>query len=625
MVLRRALAVKNALLEWTARVYEYRAPEHRRTVLGLFSWDIRLVLPVLCLWGFTIAVLQIPVVDIFRPLTLWLSTALLLCAAGLYWVTCGTHNARKLRTTNIIEREYAVHSGYMPASRTPMHRYDFQSLPARMLAQAIVILSLIALLCLVQGLSMVARGVDDSRLALRQLEGVSARMGGTVEEIRAVDSRTEQLFIHLDSVQYRDKKAPLNEQISLFRRSEQGASTTPQGAGQNTAQKLAGGSRRATASSVSVVTGMRIIALGIVQSRGGSFSLSSATIYPAPGQANTQESAVSRLKNQLRSHAAPLVGSDETALILGTAYGDDSTMLRSTRDSYKLSGLSHLTAVSGANIALVFMLAYRAGLRVRLPRAALIGAGVVGVGLYTVLLGAEGSVIRAVAMGLLGALAMLRGTGRHALAILSTGIMVCLYYQPSLALNIGFGLSVCATASLMIVAPPLTRLLQAALPLTLAQMIAACTCAGLWCAPILTGLSGNIPLYTIPANLLAQPLAALTLCAGLLALLAWATGLGFLSDMFLHLGALPARALEAVATACARAPGNPLVLESSPGSIALVACAVVLVSAAIWVGEWCLFRRMYYAREHREPQRLLPDNDSIEEHPHAPQARKSPV
>ena len=621
-VIQRSLAVKEGLCEWAARVYEYRAPEHRRTVLGLLSWDIRLVVPVLCLWGFTIAVLQVPVVDIFRPFALGLSTALLVCAGGLYWVTSGHKPCRKAFGDPVLgigvpalKPRCTIISAPTVPQQTLAYRHDFQSLPARILAQAIVILSLIALLCLVQALSMVARGVDDSRLALRQLEGVSARMSGTIQEIRAVDARTEQVFIHLDSVQYRDKKVPLNEQISLMRRAEHNTSSIesdnpPQAhpkrsTTSGTARSAAEQSPRTSTSTPRATVGTRMIVLGTVQSRGGSFTLSSATMYPAPGQLKTQESVVSRLKTQLRAHAAPLVGSDETALILGTAYGDDSTMLRSTRDNYKLSGLSHLTAVSGANIALVFMLAYRVGLHLRLPRAALIGAGVVGVGLYTVLLGAEGSVIRAVAMGLLGALAMLRGTGRHALAILSTGIMICLYYQPSLALNIGFGLSVCATASLMILAPPLTRMLQAALPLTPAQMIAACTCAGLWCAPILTGLSGNIPLYTVPANLLAQPLAALTMCAGLLALIAWAAGLGAVSDIFLHAGALPARALEAVSTACAHAPGNPLVLESSPASIALVTCAVVLISTAVWAGEWYFYRRMYYARDHRTPKRRV--------------------
>ena len=134
------------------------------------------------------------------------------------------------------------------------------------------------------------------------------------------------VFIHLDSVQYRDKKVPLNEQISLMRRAEHNTSSIesdnpPQAHSKRsttsgTARSTAEQSPRTSTSTPRATVGMRIITLGTVQSRGASFTLSSATMYPAPGQLKTQESVVSRLKTQLRAHAAPLVGSDETATII---------------------------------------------------------------------------------------------------------------------------------------------------------------------------------------------------------------------------------------------------------------------------------------------------------------------
>ena len=43
-------------------------------------------------------------------------------------------------------------------------------------------------------------------------------------------------------------------------------------------------------------------------------------------------------------------------------------MPNTSKENYKLSGLSHLTAVSGANIAIIFMAGYRFGILVRVPR-----------------------------------------------------------------------------------------------------------------------------------------------------------------------------------------------------------------------------------------------------------------
>ena len=76
------------------------------------------------------------------------------------------------------------------------------------------------------------------------------------------------------------------------------------------------------------------------------------------------------LKERLRAHGREVLGADSAAIVLGTAYGDDSLMSATIREEYKLSGLSHLTAVSGANIALMFAAAYRLVLRVRPYRIA---------------------------------------------------------------------------------------------------------------------------------------------------------------------------------------------------------------------------------------------------------------
>ena len=84
------------------------------------------------------------------------------------------------------------------------------------------------------------------------------------------------------------------------------------------------------------------------------------------------------------------------------------------------------------------MAGYRFGILVRVPRRLMIGMGITAVVLYSTILTFEGSVIRSILMGSLGALAMLRGTGRNTLSALATTIVFCLIAAPKLAGDLGF-------------------------------------------------------------------------------------------------------------------------------------------------------------------------------------------
>ena len=88
------------------------------------------------------------------------------------------------------------------------------------------------------------------------------------------------------------------------------------------------------------------------------------------------------------------------------------------------------------------------------PRRVVVLCGIAAVLAYAMLLDSEGSVIRSLAMGLLGAYAMLRGSGRQSLAALQVTVLVCLLAAPHRALDAGFALSVTATAALILLGPP---------------------------------------------------------------------------------------------------------------------------------------------------------------------------
>ena len=405
------------------------------------------------------------------------------------------------------------------------------------------------------------------RATLQQAQGASLRLNGTVEQVRRVDPRTTLVVIKLEDIQGRSVRALVNERVRVYRRDSSAKNTAQRlEASSATSAEVSSSARyrgSGTARSQAIYPGMRVTALGTVEFNGPTAKLSGATIFPAPAYgagSNTvartvEEPYLSTLKEQLRARALDALGTESAALVLGTAYGDDSLMSSTAREEYKLSGLSHITAVSGANIAIVFLGAYRLVLAIHpyrfasaylllrswiqrlrgrgtghsrrsaypgaldtlnnrrtlndppsfnklpppkahalpplvhrlstlaIPHRVMVLCGVAAVLAYAMLLDSEGSVIRSLAMGLLGAYAMLRGSGRQSLAALQTTVLMCLLAAPHLAVDMGFALSVTATSALILLGPPLIRLLMRVIPVFCAEMLAAPIVASLWCNP----------------------------------------------------------------------------------------------------------------------------------------------
>jgi ComEC/Rec2-like protein len=237
-----------------------------------------------------------------------------------------------------------------------------------------------------------------------------------------------------------------------------------------------------------------------------------------------------------------------------------------------------------------------------IPHRVMVLCGVAAVLAYAMLLDSEGSVIRSLAMGLLGAYAMLRGSGRQSLAALQTTVLMCLLAAPHLAVDMGFALSVTATSALILLGPPLIRLLMRVMPVFCAEMLAAPIVASLWCTPLILAMSGKVPLYSVPANLVAAPLAPLSMLAGLVALGFMLLGLPTAADLCLRAGGLAAQGIEWAAHTAAHSPGNPWEPGSSVPAVVCSALCVLALSIALW---WVDARR-YRAVTHRQYLRVVP-------------------
>uniref|UniRef100_UPI0025D962D9 ComEC/Rec2 family competence protein n=1 Tax=uncultured Rothia sp. TaxID=316088 RepID=UPI0025D962D9 len=236
-----------------------------------------------------------------------------------------------------------------------------------------------------------------------------------------------------------------------------------------------------------------------------------------------------------------------------------------------------------------------------IPHRVMVLCGVAAVLAYAMLLDSEGSVIRSLAMGLLGAYAMLRGSGRQSLAALQTTVLMCLLAAPHLAVDMGFALSVTATSALILLGPPLIRLLMRIMPVFCAEMLAAPIVASLWCTPLILAMSGKVPLYSVPANLVAAPLAPLSMLAGLAALGFMLLGLPTAADLCLRAGGLAAQGIEWAAHTAAHTPGNPWEPGANVSAVVCSALCVLALSIALW---WVDARR-YRAVTHRQYLRVV--------------------
>ena len=272
---------------------------------------------------------------------------------------------------------------------------------------------------------------------------------------------------------------------------------------------------------------------------------------------------------------------DGAGLVPGLAVGDTSVVSPSLDAAMKESSLSHLTAVSGANCALVVGIAFALAAALGASRGLRVGVGLAVLGGFVLLVTPEPSVVRAAAMAAIAMLAVLLGRAGAGMALLSFAVALLLVLDPWLAASLGFALSVVATGSLLLWVRPLAAGLGRILPRPLALALAVPLAAQLACGPLLILIEPTVPVYGVLANLLAGPAAPAATVLGLAACLS--APLPWLQSGLAALAWLPASWIAGTATTAAALPANALPwLEGVPGTLALagvgvsIGCAIAL-------------------------------------------------
>ena len=277
-------------------------------------------------------------------------------------------------------------------------------------------------------------------------------------------------------------------------------------------------------------------------------------------RASAVQRAAGRLRQGLRDAAATLPA-DESGLLPGLVDGDTAKLDPALQQAFRVTGLTHLVAVSGTNVAVVLSCAlllcgrFGVALRWRPPVAAVLLLA------FVVLARPSPSVLRAAVMGLVALLALATGSRRQALPALSAAVLVLVLLSPELASQPGFALSTLATAGLLVLAPTWRARLATRMPGWAADALAVPAAAQVACGPVVVALSGQVGLLAVPANLLAVPAVAPATVLGVLAALVAPVWLPA-GRALAWLAWLPTHWLVLIARTGQRQPGAQLLLPT---------------------------------------------------------------
>jgi competence protein ComEC len=212
----------------------------------------------------------------------------------------------------------------------------------------------------------------------------------------------------------------------------------------------------------------------------------------------------------------------QAAIAVGVVTGDRSQIPDDVQVAFKRSGVIHIIAISGQNIALlagVVGLFYGANSKRRMTIWAFaITASLIVV--YTLFTGASPAVVRAAIMGIILLFAPVVQRRYDPIGTLAITATVMIIFDPDVLADVGFQLSFAAMLGIATLASPLYALTKRLhMPAFLALPIAVSLAAQAATLPLVALISGQISTVTLPATLIAEialpPLMVTGIAAGI--------------------------------------------------------------------------------------------------------------
>jgi competence protein ComEC len=311
---------------------------------------------------------------------------------------------------------------------------------------------------------------------------------------------------------------------------------------------------------------------------------------PTMGTAGAVQRAAHAVRGRFAAAVRDTLPADEAAMLPALVLGDTSAVTGETSRDFRAAGMTHLTAVSGANVTIVCA-AVLFSARWIGPRAAVALAAVALVA-FVIVVQPTASVLRAAVMGAIALTGMLSSRRRQAIPALSATVLILLAVAPHLAVDAGFVLSVLATAALVVIAPAWSRrLVGRGCPKPLADALAVACAAHAVTAPLVAGISGRVSLVAAAANLAVAPvIAPITVLGSAAALLCvlWPPG----AQLLIRFTGPELWWVLNVAKWSADVPAATMPVPAGAPGVVVVAAGtllVLLVAKLLWRWRW--FRR----------------------------------
>jgi len=316
---------------------------------------------------------------------------------------------------------------------------------------------------------------------------------------------------------------------------------------------------------------------GYLERRGIAVVLRSRELVRLGPSANPLVRAAQGVRAALLGRMETMFPARQAGLLMGLALGDTSRLDPGDEEHFRATGLGHLLAVSGENVAMVLAPVLGLALLLRLSARGRFVLGLATVAFFVVLTGAEPSVLRAGVMAAFALAGMVLGRPRTTATLLGAAVLALLVANPTLVWSVGFQLSVAATVGMVALAAPIAARLGW-LPKPVALAAATTMSAQLGVSPLLLAYFHQVPAVTIVANLLAFPAVSPALLLGLAAS-AMVGPAEPLARPVARLAGVFVSYLQALADRLAVAP---LPSITSPGGVVPVVAGFALFAALTW-------------------------------------------
>jgi len=217
---------------------------------------------------------------------------------------------------------------------------------------------------------------------------------------------------------------------------------------------------------------------------------------------------INNYREKIISTHSKYIDSPYLEILGGIVFGDDAVSPpKEIKKSFVNSGLLHILAASGMNVAFIYGFFFWIMSRLKVNYRLSVILGMITVLIYTLMTGLGASILRATGMLMFVLIGKLIDRDAHSISLLSFVGLLMLLYNPMYLNEVGFQLSFIVTFGILIMAPAILKFNNKILDYLSGAVIIP-VIAQLWVLPIQIFYFSNISLYSVFANVMSTPLLA---------------------------------------------------------------------------------------------------------------------